>query len=102
LGPIRPPRSRDEALAGKVNYLLGKDRVNWYTGLPPTRGRSTTTCGPESTSPSEPGTGKLKYEFRLAPGARASDIRLAYRGADRLALGRAGGLRIDTAAGSPP
>ena len=34
--------------------------------------------------------GTLKYEFRLAPGARVPDIRLAYRGAKRLSLDRAG------------
>jgi len=44
--------------------------------------------------------GSLKYEFHLAPGADPSDIRLAYRGADGLALGRAGALLISTPLGS--
>jgi hypothetical protein len=32
--------------------------------------------------------GKLEYEFRFAPGADPSDIRLAYQGADGLSLSR--------------
>ena len=41
----------------------------------------------------------LKYEFRLRPGADPSRIRLAYRGQRRLALGRGGEMRIETALG---
>jgi Beta-propeller repeat len=43
--------------------------------------------------------GVLKYEFRLAPGAKADGIRLAYRGADRISTGVDGALVVDTAAG---
>ncbi|GAA4705385.1 DUF7948 domain-containing protein [Phytohabitans rumicis] len=44
--------------------------------------------------------GVLKYEFRLAPGARVDDIQLAYRGADRLTTDEAGGLLVDTTLGT--
>ena len=44
-------------------------------------------------------SGKLKYEFRLAPGADPSRIRLGYRGQQRLSLGQGGELRIETALG---
>src|SRR5262249_48074383 len=45
--------------------------------------------------------GVLKYEFRVAPGARVDNIRLAYRGTDGdLATDAAGGLRVDTAIGT--
>jgi hypothetical protein len=43
--------------------------------------------------------GILKYEFRLRPGARVSDIRLAYRGAQALSIGAGGGLLVHTASG---
>lgn len=50
--------------------------------------------------------GVLKYEFRMKPGTRVDDIRLAYRGADGLAVDEAGGLTVATAIGalrdSPP
>jgi len=50
--------------------------------------------------------GELKYEFRLRPGARLADIRLAYRGSSGLALDSSGALLIETSSGvlrdSPP
>jgi Beta-propeller repeat len=84
---------------GKVNYLLGNDPAKWRTNLP--------TYGEVVYRDLWPGVdlafrgqpGKLKYEFRLAPGADPAQIRLTYRGAERLALGRAGELRIQTALG---
>ena len=45
------------------------------------------------------GKGRLKYEFLVRPGARVQDIRLAYRGAKRLALDRRGNLLIRTSLG---
>ena len=91
---------------GKVNYLLGNDPGKWHTGLP--------TYGEVVYHDLWPGIdlvfrgeyGKLKYELRLEPGADPGQVRLAYRGAERLALGKAGDLRIETALGvlrdSPP
>ena len=46
-------------------------------------------------------SGELKYEFLVRPGARVSDIRLAYRGAKRLSLDRQGNLRLRTVARPP-
>jgi hypothetical protein len=43
--------------------------------------------------------GKLTYEFRLRPGARVSDIRLAYAGAEGVSLGASGNLLIHTPLG---
>ena len=45
-------------------------------------------------------SGVLKYEFHVHPGASPSDIRLAYDGADGLAIGKSGGLRIATPLGT--
>ncbi|HEX6683413.1 MAG TPA: SBBP repeat-containing protein [Candidatus Limnocylindrales bacterium] len=44
--------------------------------------------------------GILKYEFRVAPGTRVDDIRLAYRGAESLATDATGGLTVGTAIGA--
>ena len=41
----------------------------------------------------------LKYEFHVRPGARPSDIRLAYAGAAGLSLDDTGALTIDTPVG---
>jgi Beta-propeller repeat len=43
--------------------------------------------------------GVLKYEFRLHPGARFSDLRLAYAGAHELTIARSGALKIRTGLG---
>ena len=42
---------------------------------------------------------QLKYEFRVRPGARPADIRLAYTGAASLTLDSTGALLIDTEMG---
>ena len=44
--------------------------------------------------------GRLNYEFRLRPGAKASDIRLAYAGADHVSLSAGGALQIHTPLGT--
>jgi Beta-propeller repeat len=43
--------------------------------------------------------GKLNYEFRLRPGAKVSDIRLVYAGAQGVSLGPIGALLIHTPLG---
>ena len=43
--------------------------------------------------------GELRYEFHLRPGADPRDIRLAYAGADGLAVGSDGDMVIDTPLG---
>lgn len=84
---------------GTVNYLIGGDAARWHTGLP--------TYGEIVYRDLWPGIdlafrgekGELKYEFRVAPGADAASIRLAYSGIKRLSIGEAGDLRIHTALG---
>jgi hypothetical protein len=86
-------------LPGRVNYLIGNDPASWRTGLH--------TYGEVVYRDLWPGIdlafrdqrGTLKYEFRVAPGADVRDIRLAYRGADRLSLGPDGELDIHTPVG---
>jgi hypothetical protein len=85
--------------AGKVNYLIGSDPAKWRTNLP--------TYGQVVYHDLWPGidmvfrgaNGQLKYEFLVRPGARVSDIRLAYRGTGGLSLGRGGTLKIQTPLG---
>ena len=82
---------------GRVNYLLGGDPAHWRTSCRPTERSSTAASGRGSTWPPRRGR-QLKYEFPR-PGP-ASRIRLAYRGQERLSLGRSGELRIETALGA--
>ena len=81
---------------GRVNYLTGSEH---HTNLP-TYGRliyRDLWPGIDLVFRGEGGT--LKYEFHLAPGARVDEIRLAYRGADRLTLARGGDLLVHTPLG---
>jgi Beta-propeller repeat len=43
--------------------------------------------------------GKLKYEFHLKPGSSVEEVRLAYRGAERLSVGARGELLVQTSLG---
>jgi hypothetical protein len=94
-----------ERAPGEVNYFRGNNPSRWLTQLPRYAqvvyhelwpGVDLMLCGQ---------AGELKYEFRLEPGARLADLRLAYAGAAGLTLD-GGGLLIETALGvlrdSPP
>ena len=86
-------------LAGKVNYLVGNDPAKWQTGLPTYGEVRYRNLWPGVDMVFRGGTGRLKYEFVVRPGARAPDIRLAYRGAERLSLDPRGNLLIRTSLG---
>ena len=86
--------------AGRVNYLIGNDSARWQTNLPPYREVVYRGLWPGIDLAVGGGDGRLKYEFRLAPGADPNRIRLRYRGQERLALARDGALRVETPLGS--
>jgi len=85
--------------SGRVNYLVGNDPGKWHTGLR-TYGRvvyRNLWPGVDMVFTGQSGT--LKYEFLVRPGARVTDISLAYRGVRRLSLDRQGNLRLGTSLG---
>jgi Beta-propeller repeat len=84
---------------GKVNYLRGKDPARWRTQLARYRDVVYHELWPGIDLRLHQQGSVLKYEFRVRPGGRVSDIRLAYAGATGLALGNSGALRIKTALG---
>ncbi|MDX6621775.1 MAG: hypothetical protein QOK36_4161 [Gaiellales bacterium] len=90
-GAVRAP--------GQVNYLRGADPAKWKTKLTRYRDVVYHELWPHIDLRLHQKAGVLKYEFRLRPGARVSDIRLAYAGATGLALGVKGALRIKTGLG---
>ena len=86
--------------SGRVHYLIGNNPANWHRNLP-TYGEivySNLWPGIDLLFRSE--NGQLNYEFLLRPGAHVRDIRLAYRGAERLSLDRDGNLMIHTSVGN--
>ena len=82
---------------GRVNYLLGNDPARWHTNLPTYEEIVYRGLWPGVDLRVRGENGRLKYEFRVAPGADASRIQLAYRGQERLSLGSRGELRIESA-----
>jgi hypothetical protein len=83
--------------AGKVNYLIGSER---HTNLPTYHELVYRQLWPGIDMVFRGQGGTLKYEFHIAPGADPADIRLAYRGADDVALGSAGNLLVQTPLGT--
>ena len=84
---------------GRVNYLLGNDPAKWRSGLRTYERIAYRNLWPGVDMVFAGQNGELKYEFLVRPGARVRDIRLAYRGAERLTLDRLGNLRIGTSLG---
>lgn len=92
------PVGQDET-GGVISYFRGKPE-EWRTGLP--------ICSKILYRDLWPGidlayygtVNKLKYEFIVHPGADPSAIRLAYRGAEGLAVDDAGRLEVMTPAGN--
>jgi hypothetical protein len=96
----------EKRAAGEVNYLRGNDPAGWQTDLPRYGQIVYRELWPGVDLRLREQAGTLKYEFRLRPGSRPADIRLAYSGAAGLSLDGDGRLLIKTEAGvlrdSPP
>jgi Beta-propeller repeat len=82
---------------GTVNYFTGAER---HTNLPTYERLTYRDLWPGIDMLVGGNSGKLKYEFVVRPGAKISDIRLAYTGAERVSLSRSGGLLIHTPLGT--
>ena len=86
-----------EGLAGEVNYLVGRDPARWRAGIP--------TFGEVTYRQVYPGIDwvhsgnqrQLEFDFRVAPHADAAAIRLAFEGAEQIAVNVEGDLvlRLD-------
>jgi beta-propeller repeat-containing protein len=85
---------------GTVNYLRGDDPSKWQTGLPTYERVAYRGLWPGVDMSFHGAGGTLKYEFRLAAGASPDRIRLAYAGAEGLAMSRDGSLLIRTPLGT--
>jgi hypothetical protein len=86
--------SGEEPLPGTVNYFLGSDSAKWHTSVP------TFQCVKYSgvyagTDLVYYGSGQhLEFDFRLAPGADPSAIRIHFDGASKLKLDHDGNLVV--------
>ena len=80
-----------------VSYFRGQPD-EWHTGLS-TFGRIVYALWPGIDLVYYGAESSLKYEFVVHPGADPGQIRLAYRGADRVGLNAAGQLAVTTPVG---
>src|SRR5262249_24794864 len=96
----------EKPVGGEVNYFRGTDPARWQTKLARYGQIVYRDLWPGVDMALAGQGGELKYEFRLRPGARLADIRLAYRRAAGVALASSGALLIETSSGvlrdSPP
>lgn len=82
-----------------VNLLTG-GRENWRTGLPSYLRLVYTDLWPGIDLALIGDVQRVKYEFRVKPGADPDQIRLRYRGGDALRLEPSGELAVDTRLGT--
>jgi hypothetical protein len=88
-----------ERASGEVNYFRGADAARWHTQIPRYRQAVYRELWPRVDLRLHEESGVLKYEFRVRPGGRPQDIRLAYAGSDGVAVDGSGALLIKTAIG---
>jgi hypothetical protein len=87
-------------LPGRVHYLTGGDAARWRTGIPTYARVLYRDVYPAIDLVYHGSQGQLEYDFVVAPGADPAVIRLAFDGADELALDDDGALRLTTPAGA--
>jgi hypothetical protein len=89
----------EERAPGEVSYFRGNDPARWQTGLPQYSQVVYRELWPGVDLRLREHAKSLKYEFRVRPGARPSNIRLAYTGASGVRLDGSGALLIESPAG---
>jgi collagen triple helix repeat protein/beta-propeller repeat-containing protein len=92
-------RVRGEGKGPRVNLFTG-GRENWRTGLPSYPRLVYTDLWPGIDLALIGDVQRVKYEFRVKPGADPGRIRLRYRGGDALRLESSGELTVDTPLGT--
>ena len=86
------------AMAARANFLIGDDPAAWHTGVPTYRGIVYRNLYPGIDMNYTGSDPRLKSEFRVAPGANPSQIRLEYPDADGVFVDANGDLVVRTGA----
>ena len=85
-----------DALPGKSNYIVGNDPQKWHSGIPQFGGVHYASVYPGIDLVFYGKQGHLEYDFRVAPGADASQAELEFDGTSKLELKVTGGDLILT------
>lgn len=89
-----------DKLPGKVNMFIGKDSTKWKKGIGTYKGVIYKNVWKGIDVAYRGDKRELKYDILVSPGARVSQIKLRYSGAEKLSLDRKGDLHIQTAVAS--
>jgi hypothetical protein len=89
-----------DALAGRVDYLIGSDRSKWLHDVPTYGSVTYRDVWPGVSLAFHGRGGALEFDFDLAPGSGASAIALRFRGARKLRNASDGGVTLNAAHGS--
>ena len=89
----------DTKLQGKSNYFIGQNPDNWHTDVPHYAGVIYRDIYPGIDLFFFGERGRLKYEFRIAPGGDPGHIQLQFRGHSKIRIGDGGNLFVETPAG---
>jgi Beta-propeller repeat len=85
--------------SGKVNYYLGNDPSKWRTNVPLFGRVSYRNLYPGVDLVFHGAGRQLEFDYLVSPGADASSIAVAFKGADGMSTNAAGDLVLATAAG---
>ncbi|HEY2961746.1 MAG TPA: SBBP repeat-containing protein [Pyrinomonadaceae bacterium] len=86
----------EQALEGKVNYMIGNDRSRWTTDIPTFQRVRYSNVWPGIDMLWYGTQSSLEYDFVINPGSDVSQIKLSFAGADRLRLTKEGDLLVKT------
>jgi len=89
-----------ERLPGRANFFLGNDPDEWRTDVPTFGGVAYRELYPGVDLLYSGTNGRLKSEFRVAPGASPEMIRMSYRHVESMSLRGDGALVLETARGA--
>lgn len=89
-----------DKLPGKVNMFIGKDSAKWKKGINTYKGVIYKNVWKRIDVAYRGDKRELKYDILVSPGAKVSQIKLKYSGAQRLSLDNKGDLHIQTAVAS--
>lgn len=89
-----PPISPEEALGATVTYIGGRDRSGWVRDLPTFKQVRYDNVYPGIDLVFHGRSGRLEYDFVVAPHRPPSDVRLRFSGADRVAIDASGELLL--------
>jgi hypothetical protein len=84
----------------RANYFIGNDPSKWVRGIDTYSSVAYSAIYPGIDLLFYGNQNQLEYDFKVAPGANPSDIKLRFEGADKVEFSKEGDLILQTTAGN--